>query len=148
MRLRPEGLHFSMDVFASLGVFAALLLMKLGAAPAWDIVISALVSGYVIKESAGLLASSVQDLMDRSLAGEVNAEIERIIQTHHPSVSGFHELRTRRAGLRYFVDFHVELAGVERFEDAHEIAEGLIDKIKARIPNADVTVHYDPKGGR
>jgi hypothetical protein len=29
---------------------------------------------------------------------------------------------------------------------AHEITESLIEKIEARMPDADVTVHYDPEG--
>ncbi|MBI4051499.1 MAG: cation transporter [Elusimicrobia bacterium] len=146
--LRAEGLHFSMDVLANLGVLLALMVMRWGAPPVWDILISILVSGYILKESLTLLGNSVQELMDRSLSEDIHSEIERVIRSHHPSVVGFHELRTRRSGLKYFIDFHIEISGVDNFEEAHEITESLIDKLKSRIPNADVTVHYDPKGAR
>ena len=86
--------------------------------------------------------------MDRRLSEEVRSRIEALISGHHPSIVGFHELRTRRSGLKVFIDFHIEISGVEKFEEAHEITESLIDRIKAQIPNADVTVHYDPRGAR
>ncbi|MFH1724385.1 MAG: cation diffusion facilitator family transporter [Elusimicrobiota bacterium] len=146
--LRAEGLHFTMDVLANLGVLGALILVKLGATSAWDVAISLVVGGYVVREAISLVGQSVQDLMDRGLSKKMTAEIESIIRGHHPSVVSFHDLRSRRSGGRCFIDFHVEIAGVKSFQQAHEITESLIERIQAKVPNADVTVHPDPKGER
>lgn len=145
--LKAEGLHFSMDVLANLGVLLALAVVRLGGAPAWDVVISLLIAGFVVREAGRLVLSSAQELLDRSLSEEVHRDLEELIRSH-PHVAGFHALRTRRAGPRVFIDFHVEIAGVEGFREAHEITERLIDRIRERIPNADVTVHADPPGAR
>lgn len=146
--LRAEGLHFSMDVASNLGVLAVLGLLRLGVSPILDAAISAAISGYIVRASFGLAWSSIGELLDQRLSEDVHAEIEAIIRGHHPAVTGFHDLRTRRSGGRRFIDFHIEIAGVKGFEQAHELTESLIDRIKARMPNADVTVHYDPEGGR
>ncbi len=146
--LRAEGLHFSMDVLANLGVMLALGLMAAGASPVWDVLISLIISGYVAKEAVALLWTSAQQLVDQSLPEEAHAEIHALIRNHHKAIVGFHDFRTRRAGARIFIDFHIEIAGVDKFADAHEIGETLVEKIKRKIPNADVTVHCDPKGAR
>lgn len=144
--LRAEGLHFSMDVLANLGVLLVLVMMRLGAPPFWDVVISIVVGGYVVKEALVLIRVSINQLLDRRLSDDTHAAIEKVIKTHHESISGFHDLRTRQAGDKIFIDFHVEISGVEKFKDAHDITESLIDKIREGMPNADVTVHSDPEG--
>jgi ferrous-iron efflux pump FieF len=144
--LKAEGLHFSMDVLANLGVILALGVIYFGGTPAWDVLISLIVAGYVVKEALTLLNGSAQQLMDRALSDEKTAEIEDLIRTHHPAIVGFHDLRTRKAGVKTFIDCHIEIRGIDKFTEAHDITEGLVDKIKERITNADVTIHYDPEG--
>ncbi len=144
--MKAEGLHFAVDVLANLGVLLALVVIRFGGTPMWDIVISILVAGYVVKEAGSLLNVSVHQLLDRRLDDRVHREIERIIVEHHPNIKGFHDFRSRRAGTKIFIDFHVEIAGVERFEEAHDITESLTAGIKKRYPNADVTIHSDPEG--
>lgn len=144
--LRAEGLHFSMDVLANSGVLLALILIRLGASPLWDVVISVLVAGYVVREALALTAHSAHQLLDRRLSDEVHAEIKDLIFGHHPSIVGFHDLRTRQSGEKVFIDFHVEIAGIDKFREAHDITEGLIAKIREKMPHADVTVHADPEG--
>jgi len=72
----------------------------------------------------------------------------RVFNAIRNTLVGFHGFRTRKAGSRFFVDFHVEIRGVESFERAHEITEDLIERLGARFPNADFTVHCDPEGTR
>jgi len=144
--LQAEGLHFSMDVLANLGVLVALILIFFGASPAWDVVISLIVAGYVVKEAVTLMVSSVNQLLDRRLSDQAHREIVRLIYKHDPRIVGHHDLRSRQSGDRVFIDFHIEIAGVDSFKESHDITESLIDKIKERLPNADVTVHADPEG--
>ncbi|MFH2202075.1 MAG: cation diffusion facilitator family transporter [Elusimicrobiota bacterium] len=144
--LHAEGLHFSMDVLANLGVLVALILIFFGASPVWDVVISLIVAGYVVKEAVTLMVSSINQLLDRRLSDQDHREIRRLIFGHDPRIVGYHDLRSRQSGDRVFIDFHVEIAGVDSFKESHDIAESLVDKIKERLPNADVTVHADPEG--
>lgn len=146
--LRAEGVHFAMDVLSNLGVLAALIAVRLSRNPLWDVAISGLISAYILFESSRILRDSVLELMDRGLPPAVQSQIEEMILGHHPNLVGFHEFRSRKAGNRTFIDFHIEIRGIQSFEEAHDITESLIEKIKAKTPNCDVTVHYDPEGAR
>lgn len=146
--LRAETAHFSMDVLSNGSVLAALLAVRWFAMPVWDILISFGISLYILKEALRLLEVSVQELLDRSLPRGLLGVIQETILAHDARISGFHELRARKAGPRLFIDFHIEIREVEDFQTAHEITETLIDRLHAKIPNADFTVHYDPQGER
>ena len=60
-------------------------------------------------------------------------------------VAGYHELRTRRAGPRRYVDIHVQFRSGTTLEDAHAIAHSLQDTIRARLRGADVLIHLEPE---
>jgi ferrous-iron efflux pump FieF len=144
--LAAERVHFSMDLASHLGVIGALSLVRATGTILWDLVISALISCYVFISAFRVLRRSVDELLDRSLGPVRKEEIEHIIQSHHPAIVGIHDFRSRAVGGRIFLDFHIEIRGVDAFVKAHTITESLIGKIKERYPGADVTVHYDPEG--
>lgn len=146
--LRAEGLHFGMDFLANLGVLAGLAFIRLGASPAWDLALSLAISAWVLRQSVTLVYGSVQELIDRRASLDLERALKDLILAHHPSIVGYHDFRTRRSGRSTFIDFHIEIRGVERFAEAHEIAESLVERIEARVPGSDVTVHYDPEGAR
>ena len=60
-----------------------------------------------------------------------------------PGVRGFHDLKTRTAGARVFVNIHIELDGDQTLREAHAIGAGLRRKIIETYPQADVIVHKD-----
>jgi ferrous-iron efflux pump FieF len=60
-------------------------------------------------------------------------------------VVGYHELRTRRAGSRRYVDLHVQFRRGTSLEDAHRTAHELQDVIASRLAGADVLIHLEPE---
>ncbi len=82
-------------------------------------------------------------LMDRAVDAEMVEGIESIARDF-PGVRGHHELRTRRAGSRVFVNLHIELDGDQSLRDAHDIGAALSRAIVAAYPDADVMIHKDP----
>ncbi len=146
--LRTEGAHFLVDFLSNLGVLLALLAVRWSGRSLWDLGISSLITLLVLREAARVLGLSARELLDRRLPEPILREIQATILGHHPRVTGFHDLRTRKAGSRLFIDFHIEIRDVKDFEEAHEITESLIDRLRGKFPGADVTVHYDPLGGR
>lgn len=82
-------------------------------------------------------------LMDRAVEPEIVAEIERIAGSA-AGIAGFHDLKTRRAGSRFFVNLHVEIDGRLPLEDAHEIAAEVVRAILRTFPKAEVIIHMDP----
>ena len=146
--LSAEGAHFISDVASNLGIMAALTLARVTGKPWWDPAVTALVVAYVFWLAIPIILTAVAELMDEGLPTGLRDEIGRIIRGHHPSVVGFHNFRSRRAGTRRYIEFHLELRDVREFVTAHEITEELVDKIKSAVPDADVLIHADPEGGR
>ena len=63
-----------------------------------------------------------------------------------PGVHGFHDLKTRVAGSRVFVNLHIELDGAQTLDQAHAIGAALRRTILRTYPRADVIIHQDPVG--
>lgn len=146
--LTTEKLHYSMDVLSNGGTLAALLLVQMTGFVFWDLLCSIAVALYIFRTSTKIFRSAVDELLDKSLSPVSKEEIENLIQGFNPSIGGLHNFRSRRVGKQIFLDFHVEIRGEEDFRKAHLMTEDLIDKIREKYPEADVTVHYDPEGER
>ena len=84
-------------------------------------------------------------LMDRQADTGMIAGIEDITRDFE-GVHGFHDLKTRVAGSRVFVNLHIELDGTQTLEDAHAIGAALRRAITEAYPRADVLIHKDPVG--
>jgi cation diffusion facilitator family transporter len=146
--MKTEGAHFVTDVLSNGAVLLVLGVIRWTGWTTADVIVSAGVTVYILSQAWVILRDCVQELMDQGLPADTLVQIETLIRTHHTSVTGFHNLRARRAGGRSFVDFHIEIADVDSFKQAHDITEDLIDKVEALLPGADVTVHYDPADRR
>ena len=143
-----EKLHYSTDLLTGGGVILALVLVRWTGQPIWDLAIAIAIAVYILKQSFRILRHSVDELIDRALPEETQAEIRRIVLGYDPRVLGIHNLRTRKIGETKFIEFHVELRKDLGFEEAHDLTETLITEIEKRFPGADVNAHFDPEGGR
>jgi divalent metal cation (Fe/Co/Zn/Cd) transporter len=84
--------------------------------------------------------------VDEALPDEELALIqEAIAEFGRSEVVGYHQLRTRRAGARRYVDLHVQFRAGTSLESAHGIAHQLQDAIAARLHGADVLIHLEPE---
>ena len=93
-----------------------------------------------------LVARSWRVLVDEALPPEELAAIRAAIQDFAGGdVVGYHQLRTRRAGARRYVDLHVQFRAGTTLEDAHAIAHDLQDRIAAVLRGADVLIHLEPE---
>ncbi|OQA56158.1 MAG: Ferrous-iron efflux pump FieF [Candidatus Omnitrophica bacterium ADurb.Bin277] len=144
--LGAEKAHYAMDFLSYGGVLLALILVGWTGNVFWDLGVSILVALYIFKEAIKIFTHAVSELLDKGLPDTELRQIKRIILEHHPAVVGVHNLRSRIVGNRIFLDFHIEIRGEDDFKKAHHMTESLIAKITDHLPNADVTVHYDPEG--
>ncbi len=81
-------------------------------------------------------------LMDRRADPAVIAGIAEIAR-NWPGVQSFHDLKTRTAGSRTFVNLHIALDGDQSLRDAHATGAALRRAILAAYPDADVIIHKD-----
>ncbi len=84
-------------------------------------------------------------LMDRTADPGIVEGIGKIAAAW-PGVRGYHDLKTRTAGSRVFVNLHIELDGDQSLRQAHDIGAALRRAILAAYPQTDVIIHKDVHG--
>ena len=62
-----------------------------------------------------------------------------------PGIINCHRVRIRTSGSQIFIDMHVLLDGGLSFQAAHALTKSVEDVIRKVEPEADVTVHPEPK---
>ena len=85
-----------------------------------------------------------QQIFDLILDEQDRQIIIEIIKSHQ-EVLGFHDLKTRYAGVKPFIQFHLELDENMSLKQAHIIATDIEQAILAKIPNAEIIIHQDPE---
>ena len=109
-----------------------------------DPLASVLVGAMLVKVAIDLLRTSVGELTEHSLSGEIEQEIEDIIRSF-PDVSEPHNLRTRRIGNRFAIEAHVRMDGNSSLTAAHDRATAIEQRIRERYgPQTHVTIHMEP----
>jgi cation diffusion facilitator family transporter len=145
--LEGDAAHLRTDALSSAAVLVGLALVKATGDTTIDSVVALAVAGMILFAGVRILRRSSDALVDHSLPPEEVDEIRRAIEAVGPEgVVGYHELRTRRAGSRRYVDLHVQFRAGTTLEDAHRTAHALQDLIGARLRGADVLIHLEPQG--
>jgi cation diffusion facilitator family transporter len=142
--LAADALHFRMDIFSNLGLLIGMLAIRLFDLPWLDPTLSILVAAYILSEAFKLVRHALRDMLDHELPAEIKDKVDKIILEQKLLHAGYHNLRTRRAGSRKIMDFHLEVCRHMTVEEAHQIADNLEKGIEAAILGADVTIHIEP----
>ncbi|MGB5068512.1 MAG: cation diffusion facilitator family transporter [Albidovulum sp.] len=137
-----DSLHYLSDLIPSIGAIAALWMSRSFGIGQIDSVV-ALAAALVLALGAVRIGKGAWDaLMDRRADPALIEKIGRLAQGW-PGVRGFHDLKTRTAGSRVFVNIHIELDGDQSLRDAHAIGAGLRHRIIETWPQCDVIIHKD-----
>ena len=105
-----------------------------------------MVAASIVITGVRLLNRSSRVLVDEALPPEEVAAIRDAIEEFADrGVVGYHELRTRRAGSRRYVDLHVQFRSGTSLENAHQTAHELQDTIAGRLQGSDVLIHLEPE---
>jgi cation diffusion facilitator family transporter len=144
--LEGDAMHLSADAASSVAVLVGLVLISITHAYWIDPVVALIVAVAIVAAGARILRRSSGVLIDEALP---ESELDLIRDTirrlgGERGVVGFHELRTRRAGARRYVDVHLQFAAGTTLEAAHGTAHALTDAICAQLPGADVLIHVEP----
>ncbi|WP_296423353.1 cation diffusion facilitator family transporter [Yoonia sp.] len=143
--VKADSLHYLGDLIPNVGAFIALWASARFGLGQIDSVV-ALGAAALLAVGALRIGKGAWDaLMDRQADPTMIAEIGKIAGSFD-GVHGFHDLKTRVAGSRVFVNLHIELDGSQTLEQAHAIGAALRRAIIAAYPRADVLIHKDPVG--
>jgi cation diffusion facilitator family transporter len=144
--LEGDAAHLRTDALTSGGVLLALILVSATGAQWLDPAVALVVAASIVVTGVRLLNRSGRVLVDESLpASEVAAIRAAIEEFGKRGVVGYHELRTRRAGPRRYIDLHVQFQRGTSLENAHRTAHELQEEIGRRLGGADVLIHLEPE---
>jgi cation diffusion facilitator family transporter len=150
LAVEADAWHLRTDVYTSLGVMVALVVITIAQwlFPAVDIYwvdsfAAFIVAIMIIKTAWSLVIRSAKDLFDVSLPQNEIAIIENIIK-YNDDIAGFHALKTRKAGNKRFIEFHILVNSQMTVYRSHEITRKLKAKISSEIENTLFTIHVEP----
>lgn len=143
--LVADGKHLLTDVVSSGGV---LLGVGLAVATGWSILdpaLAMLVGVNILWSGWKVMASSVSGLLDEAVPEKTLVTIRDIISDKASGALEAHDLRTRHAGAVTFIDFHLVVDGQTTVSDAHDICDRVEASLKAKLPDAQITIHVEPE---
>jgi ferrous-iron efflux pump FieF len=145
MLVSADALHYKSDLLTNLAVMASLIGTSRFNLPSIDAAAGLAIALLIANSSVGVFRQAYDQLMDREAPDDLANQIDAIARAN-PDVLDVHDVRTRRAGSRVFVQMHLELDPGITLLRAHEISDAVEHAVKGHIPEADIMIHQDPAG--
>ena len=143
--LEADARHLLTDVWTSAGVLVAVALVPLTGWLRLDPLIALTVAVNILWTGMRLMRRSVAGLLDVAIPAPEREEISKILHEYTKRYGvAFHAVRTRHAGTRRFVSFHLLVPDEWTVKHAHQIAEEIEARIGALVPNASLISHIEP----
>lgn len=140
--LISDAMHTKMDIFTSLSVIIALIVMKLGY-PILDPIATLFITIFIGHGAYDIIKHSSSVLCDVAILDE--KKIMDIVLAVK-GVKACHKIRTRGRPDDIYVDLHVQVDPDMHIDDAHVISYAIEEEIKKQIPQViDVIVHMEPE---
>jgi cation diffusion facilitator family transporter len=144
--LEAIGHNIAADVYSAAGVLAGLVVIRLTGLRLiiLDPIIALAVALIIIKSAYTVIRKSFGGLMDTRLPKAEEAEIKSCLREHAGQLVGFHELRTRKAGNKRYIDLHLVMPKTTSVEEAHRVCDHLEQDLEEKLNNTDITIHVEP----
>ena len=141
--ISADKLHYFSDFITNIAVIISIYL----SATFWyiDALAGISISLYVMYASYRLFREAIRNLADEEFPQKEKDKILSIVSNYN-QVKGIHELKTRYAASKPFIQFHLELDGNITLYRSHEMADKLMKDLLQEFPEAEITIHQDPAG--
>jgi len=139
--LKADFYHAFMDLGSTIVVIVGIVLIAYGFYYG-DFVAALILGGLLVVLSIKLIYKTALDLTD-IISPELVKNV-RDIATSTKGVIDANPILMRRSGETYFADITISLRGDTSFDKAHEISNSVERNIKNKIPNASITIHFEP----
>jgi ferrous-iron efflux pump FieF len=145
LAISTDHVHYQSDLLLNLAVIAALVLDQYVGVSGADPVLALGIAAWLAWGAWGASQAAIEQLMDREWPEDKRDRFLAVV-AQHPELRGLHDLRTRTAGNRDFVQFHVWVDGRMTVTEAHRVMDEIEDKLMAEFPGLEVLIHPDPEG--
>ncbi len=142
--LEGDSKHLLSDVISTAGVWVGLFIVGLTGWSIVDPIMAFIVALLIAKMGLGLIIKSSSRLMDNSCKDE-ESKIREVLLRHKYRFIDFHDMKTRRNGSLVFCELHLSVDGSLSVEEAHDLTDHLENELKEELPNANMTIHVEPK---
>ena len=144
--LRANGMHVLTDVWSSVAVLAALLLVKITGWVWWDPVAAFLAALNIFRVGMKLIRESLRGLLDEA---DPDVEKQATELLDHETSSrdlAYHNFRHRHSGRSHWIEFHLVFPDEMTVENAHLQATEIESAVAALIaPDGRVITHLEPR---
>lgn len=143
--LLADGRHLLTDVLSTVGVLAGVLLAAATGYTQLDAVLAAVVGVTILWSGWQLIRDSVGGLMDVAVDPQRLQHIRDVIQASAAGAIEAHDIRTRQAGRKTFIEFHLVVPGAMSVEAAHSICDAIEARLREEVSEAQITIHVEPE---
>jgi len=141
--LISDAAHTKADIFTSLSVILALIVIKLGF-PILDPIVTILISIFIAHAGYEIVKQSSNVLCDTAVITDLKKITDIVLSVE--GVKTCHKIRSRGRPDDVHIDLHVLVNPSMHVDNAHRISYLIEDKIKKTLPEVtDVVVHIEPK---
>jgi len=144
--IEADAKHLLTDVWTSVGILGGLLVVLY--MPQWSILdpLMAIAVGlHIIVTGISLMRRSADGLMDAALPPAEVKRAEALIAAELPAGTSFHALRTRKAGARRFLEFHLLVPGTMSVAESHLLCDRIESGLTSHLARSHVTIHVEPQ---
>jgi ferrous-iron efflux pump FieF len=142
--LHADALHYRSDLYSNSAAILAIILAYFTGYVFFDHLFAVITGLILIFSAISILREGISGLMDRSIPEDVEKEISSIIDSMPFPYAGYHKLRSRSAGNRRYIDFHLLACRKLRVDEAHELTDQIEVRIKERVATIDIVIHVEP----
>ncbi len=141
--IRSDRAHYLSDLLSNFGVIISIIGSNYYAY--LDGIFGILISFYIMYAAYDLLKHSIGNLIDAEFTAKDKAIVFKIIK-NDTAILGVHDMKTRYAGDKAFIQMHIDLDPHISLIEAHTISENLTHNLLEAFPNGEVIIHQDPIG--
>jgi cation diffusion facilitator family transporter len=143
--LLADAKHLRADVVTSAGVVLGVGLVAISGIGWLDPLVAALVALNILWSGSQLVRDSLEGLLDAAAPAETLARISTLLRAEAVDALQIHDLRTRIAGNRLFVEFHLVVPDATTVVESHRICDRLEARLEAEFDGAAITIHVEPE---
>ncbi len=142
--VEADSMHYVSDIFSGLLIILSLYLTKNSELSFIDPILAVLIAVYISHSAIKIGRRAFDNLMDKEIPEKDKLRVIELINANKKH-NGFHDLKTRTNGNKYFIQFDLEMDGTLTLEKAHDIADEIMHAIYHEYPISEVVIHFDPK---
>jgi cation diffusion facilitator family transporter len=139
--LKADFYHAFMDLGSTVVAIVGIILVSYGLYQG-DFVAALILGGLLAILSVKLVYKTALDLTDIISPDLVKNVRDITLSTQ--GVIDANPILMRRSGDTIFADVTISLRGDTSFDKAHEISSNVEKNIKNKVPNASITIHFEP----